>query len=161
MTPPPIEPLDPATWFARVEGLLRTAEQLDGEGHDRVIRIAFHLVTLAPAPLRDLFPREIDEEAFEAMLDCGGYESAVMALVGPEVAFKAERAAHSVTIEVTMALQPHSINGKGRHETCAMAMLKAWARCLVNFGKTARALNRADQAPRISPAGLHPSSTEH
>lgn len=161
MKSPLIEPLDPATWFLRVERLLDFAGKLDDERHDVVIRTAYHLVVLAPGPLRELFPRSIDEDGIEALLECGGHESAILALIGRKVAFRAERESGSDIVEVVMSLEPDSIAVKGRHETLAMAMLKAWAQSLVNFGKTARALNRAGRDPRISRGGLHPSLTEH
>lgn len=161
MSPPEIEPLDLESWFRRVERLHEKTAYTDGEAPDASIRLAYHLVKLAPGVLRDMLPMDIDEEALEGMLDCGGYESAVMALIGKNVAFKAERALDQDRITVTMSIDPHAINGRGENEMCSKAMLQAWAHCFVNYGKMARALNRDDPVPRKSRSGSRPKSTEH
>lgn len=156
-----IEPLDPATWFARVERLLDTTERMDGGSPDFAIRKAYHLVNLAPGPLRTLLPAQIDEQAMERMLDCGGYETAVMALIGPTTSFAAEKKAGEGTVTVEMTLQPHSINGRGHHESCAKAMLNAWAECLVNLGKAAERLSLFHPDLHKSRSGQHRRSTSH
>jgi hypothetical protein len=157
----PLEPLSPAIWFARIDRLLDVANKFEGDSPDVAIRMAYHLVALAPGPIRELFPAVMDEGAMEKLLGSGGYESAVFALVGREVAFKAERTTRSAMVEASLELDPHQIFGTGQHRTFAVAMLKAWAQCLANFGKTARALNQADRDLRKFPDGLPPSSTEH
>ena len=132
MTIRSIEPLDPQTWFERVARLLEAAQTIEIQSPEALIRQAYHLVKLAPGPFRDILPVDMDEDAVEALLDCGGYESAVMALIGSQTSFTVRKDASRSEVSARLTLDPEAAPGHGRHESCALAMLQAWARCLGN-----------------------------
>lgn len=161
MSPRSIEPLDPATWFARIAVLIETAEKIDGQAPDVSIRQAFHLIALAPGPLRDMFPLRLDEHALEALLECGAYDSAVIALIGQNVNYKIDRRFQHDTLEARVALEGTSVRRIGRHNTLALGLLKAWAQAVMQLATCARKLTPRNRAQRKSLVELPPNSTEH
>ena len=132
MSSPDIEPLEPHTWFLRLSKLLAEARDIDVAGQESLIRQAYHLVKLAPGPFRDSLPVDLDEQWVESMLECGAFESAVMALVGVNTSFTVQKDAGAAEMSVVMALDAHSVPGHGHHRSGAKAMMQAWIRCLAN-----------------------------
>ena len=161
MTSVVTEPLDPETWFNQVERLHGIARAMDGEAPDAAIRRAYHLSRLAPGPLRQIIPSSLDESALEALLECGGYESAVMALFGNQAGITIKKYATSPDVTVSVSLEESGVVGRGKHHTFAKALLEAWAQCLVNIGKAAQTRDFTDRDLRKFLGGSRPNSTEH
>lgn len=161
MTRDNIEPLDPHTWFARLAKLLRDATLTEPGFQDKVIRQAYHLIKLAPGPLRVSLPADFDEQRVESMLECDAFESAVMVLVGLETSFTVQKDAGVNEMSVVVSLEAGSAPGHGRHESGAMAMIQAWARCLANTAGVALSEGVRNPSRRKSRPGPPPSSTAH
>ena len=120
------EPLDANTWFDHME---RLVEGL-GKGEsapDRHIRKAYYLHALAPQPLKAMMPAPIEEERFEAMLDCGAYESAVTSLIGKMGQVTVACDDRDSDIEVRLRVNPGSPAGGDTLAPWPAAMLEAWA----------------------------------
>ena len=155
------EPLDPATWFMRLEKLLADARSGQETSEGSLIRQACYLVKLAPGPFAELVPRELDEAELEKMLDCGAYESAVMVLVGHKATFTVHKHAGKKEVAATMSLEPGLAPGEGSHPSCAKAMLQAWVRCLAITAGIELPDEFRNRGRRKSRSGSLPSSTEH
>lgn len=152
------ESLDPSTWLERIKRLAQSSQGPDADAPDRLIRLASYLARLAPPSIRELMPKPLDEARVEAFLDCGAYDSAVMALMGPRSFFTAQRKFGDDEVEVSVSMDPSTGHGTARHKLCAMAMLSAWAQCLAKLVEDADATRRG---PRKSRSGPPPSSTAH
>lgn len=120
------EPLDANTWFDR---MARLVEGLgEGEGApDRHIRKAYHLQALAPHPLSAMMGAPVEEERFEAMLECGAYESAVTSLIGGAAQVTVGCDDPDAGIEVRLRVNPVSPGGEETATSWPTAMLEAWA----------------------------------
>lgn len=156
-----IEPLDPETWFGRLTKLLADAHGDQGSSEDALIRQAYHLVKLAPGPFADVLPIDLDEGDVEKMIDCQAYESAIMALIGPQTSFTVRKDAGAALVRAELSLDPKLTPGHGAHATCAKAMLQAWVRCLAITAGVELPAGVKNQGPRKSRSGWPPSSTEH
>lgn len=152
------ESLDPSTWLGRIRRLAQSSQGPEADAPARLIRLASYLARLAPEPIRELMPQTWDEARVEAFLDCGAYDSAVMALLGPRSFFTAERRLDHDEVDVTVTLDPASMPGIASHKICAMAMLSAWAQCLANLADGGGASRRGRRKSRSGPP---PSSTAH
>ena len=161
MTKRSTEPLDPETWFARLERLLAEARNAEGITEGSLIRQAAYLVKLAPGPFADMLPTDLDEAKLERMLDCGASESAVMILVGPKATFIVHKDAGKKEVAATMSLETELTPGHGSHASCAKAMLQAWVRCLAITAGIELPDEFRNPARRKSRSGSPPSSTEH
>ena len=151
------EPLDPETWFARLQRLEgATTEPL---APDRLIRMTYNLVRLAPLPMRDLLPSPLPEEELEAILDCHAYVDAILHLMGTRFAFHLLKKPGDNDYRATVGLDPASQIGEATSRDCATAMLTAWVRCM-NHLQTRSALV-TDRDLHIYRSGSPPSSTEH
>lgn len=156
-----IQPLDLVTWFGRLAKLLEQAEDRDVASQHSVIRQAYHLVRLAPEPFRGSLPVDLEEHRVESMLDCDAYESAVMALLGPETSFTVQKDAGVDEMSVVMSVDARSAPGHGRHQSGAKAMVQAWIRCLANTAGVRLPESSMNPGPRKSRCGSPPSSTAH
>jgi hypothetical protein len=156
-----IEPMEPSIWFERLGKLLASAVEKGAASPESVIRQAFHLVKLAPGPFREILPIDLDEERMERLLGCGGYESAVMALIGDRTTFSVHKVAGEQTVTAALSLDPHAQAGLGAHSSCAKAMLQAWVLCLANVAgvEMPGAVRNPDR--RRSRSGSLRSSTAH
>lgn len=107
-------------WCARMARLLDSLHDVDTPTA-RHIRTAYHLHCLAPHALRPIMTPTLDEDAFEAMLESGAYESATTSLVG---------ALHGEGPDYDGFVASPSNAGRSSGEAQSMAMLGSWA---VNF----------------------------
>lgn len=118
------EPLDADTWFDR---MARLAEGLGEGAPDRHLRKAYHLRALAPHPLKGMMAAAVEEERFEAMLECGAYESAVTSLIGETGQVAVARDDRHTGIEVRLRVDPGSPAGnETTTASWSTAMLEAW-----------------------------------
>ena len=138
MYSPHPEPLHPETWFSRLHKLAELVEDLDGADCETLIRQAFHIVLLTPAPLRAQFRTDLDDEGLEALLKCKAYEAAVFRLVGPPLALEISRGLRSNEVHANIAIDEDAVCGSGAHVTVTKAVLAAWTKCLVKLSDVAR-----------------------
>jgi hypothetical protein len=117
-----IEPLDAAMWFRRIE-MIANRELGSVEN---ALRHASHLMLLAPAPFRQHVGPAVDEQRFEALLDCGEFDTAARYLVARPSALTTGRAAdtNAITATIKCSVSNRAIEGHG--ETIADAVLDAW-----------------------------------
>lgn len=76
-----MEPLDPVIWLESLKKLRAACEQADPLEDRAHVRQAFHLLRLAPAPLREMLEPAIDEPLFETVL-AQSTDLAALALLG-------------------------------------------------------------------------------
>jgi hypothetical protein len=79
-----VEPLETSVWLGQWASLAEVTID-DDEGFERAIRRAYYLVQLAPRPLRHSVRCDVGEDVFEALLEAGSFEIAVLELVGNKV----------------------------------------------------------------------------
>jgi len=153
-----IEPLDSALWFRRVEmiarGELRSVENS--------LRHAAHLLRLTPRPFRHLVRLSVDEDAFEALLDRGEFDTAARHLVAQPSALSVDDdRVGPVRATISCIILKRAVHGTG--DTVAKAVLEAWTTCLLalrtEFG--ADLVNLADQGPPAGQSGPHQRSSLH
>src|SRR5690606_3880573 len=73
-------PLDAAVWF---ESLGRLLERVPSAAPlENRLRLSFTLVSLAPHPISRVVHCQLDESAFENLLDTGEFAKAAIALLG-------------------------------------------------------------------------------
>lgn len=120
------EALDADTWFDRMARLVEGLGECEG-ALDRHIRKAYHLHTLAPHPLKAMMAAPVEEERFEAMLECGAYESAIASLIGRTGDVTVGCDDLDAGIEVRLRVNPGSPVGKDTIASWPTAMLEAWA----------------------------------
>ena len=104
MGPPNIEPLDPVLWFESVEKL-RLASLSPCKGDTRcLVRRAFNLIALVPAPLRRWVCLDISQSLFEDLVETS-VDTAAMALVNEAWQFELRHVpdTQSVRINLTIA----------------------------------------------------------
>ena len=161
MTVRPIEPLDPQTWLNRLVKLHGDAFGAEKTAPESLVRQAYHLIKLAPGPFRDVLPIDLDEAAIERLLDCGAFESAVMALLGQKASFSVHRDADASQFTAEVALDPKTSPGIGKHQNCAKAVLCAWVCSLTDIAGVEKPDGARSPSHRKSQSGSPPSSTAH
>ena len=132
------ESLHPETWFARLQRMADAIDDLDNAKSETLIRQAYHIVRLAPGPLRHLFRSELAEEDLEGLLNCGAFESAMFELMSPPLALDISRDLHSDEIHAKIAIDDDEVCGSGAHASAAKAALSAWTHCLMKLSEVAR-----------------------
>lgn len=158
-----IEPLEPDLWFAALAQLSRRRAAAAGGGVETLLRHAYHLVQLAPAPLRTVVRSDLDEVSFEALLECEAFDSAAMALVGPPAGFTLRCATGSrrrlFHASVQIDGQPKPL-AEAPMESLACALLGAWINALLALRQRSTGDRSLGPALHTPPAGLHPKSIE-
>ena len=124
-----IEPLDAAMWCRRIE-MIANRELGSVEN---ALRHASHLMLLAPAPFRQHVGFAIDEQRFEALLDCGEFDAAARYLLAQPSAMTIRPAADAdaITATIKCSVSERAIEGHG--ETIANAVLDAWTTHLLSL----------------------------
>lgn len=123
------EPLATGLWFQRV-AIVATGELGSIENS---LRHAAHLVQLAPIAYRRVMPPVLEEDAFEALLASGDFDSAARQLFGPPTALLIETRADGSPLRAIVGcpILKRPVDGAG--DSAAAAMLDAWARWLVTL----------------------------
>lgn len=124
-----VEPLAARVWFQRV-AVVATGELGNIENS---LRHAAHLVQLAPISFRRVMPPILDEDAFEALLESGDFDTAARKLLAPPTTLLVETSAHDSPPRAVIgcAILKRPVDGKG--DTAAAAILEAWAKWLVTL----------------------------
>lgn len=127
MQPDDIEPLAPDHWLRRMAHLA-TRPLDEDDDLERALRHAFHLVRLAPRPLRHIIRAASDEAEFEALLDARNFEAAVLRLVGEHMPYALHTSSDGgVSAQAWYADQHDRHSAAGR--SAAAALLRAWLQC--------------------------------
>ncbi len=123
------EPLATGRWFQRVA--IVAAGELGSV--ENSLRHALHLVQLAPIAFRRVMPPLLDEDAFEALLEVGDFDTAARQLFAPPTTLLIETSADESPLRaiVGCAILKRPVDGKG--DTAAAAILDAWAKWLVTL----------------------------
>ena len=123
------EPLSLSLWFQRI-AVVAAGELGNIENS---LRHAAHLVQLTPVPFRKVIPPLFDEDAFEALLESGDFDTAARLLfVSPTTVFIETSSDDSpLRAVIACARLKRAVDGTG--ETAAAAILDAWAKWLVTL----------------------------
>lgn len=121
-----IEPAESALWFRRVEKIAR--DELPGI--ENTLRHAAHLLQIAPRRLQGKVGLAVGENTFEALLECGDFDTAARYLVAQPTALTIQSAGKG-GISATIACSVLERNVQGTGETIAAAVIQAWATCLL------------------------------
>jgi hypothetical protein len=131
-----IEPLEPELWLAALARLAQRQIKAAESEVESLLRHSFHLLQLAPRPLKGMVRCELDEKAFESLLECGAFDSAAVALVAQPAGFELYclpgSPEHVVEASVSLPGQsgpPGIASGAG----IASALVGAWASCLASL----------------------------
>jgi hypothetical protein len=125
-----IEPLDPQSWFRALGKMAERVGEASSDQHESLLRHAFHLLQLAPRPLRSLVRTDLTEAQYEQLLDCEAFESAAVGLVGHPMTYAIFRLKADL-FEAQASLPGPARPILVRAPTLALALLAAWAQCLV------------------------------
>lgn len=129
-----VEPLDAAIWFRQIEKIARGKLP----GMEQSLRHASHLLQLTPTPFRQVIRLAIDEDAFEAMLEAGEFDSAARHLIAQPAALAVVElnGGRSFQATISCVITNQTIHGSG--PTVADAVLSAWTTCLLALEKDER-----------------------
>lgn len=158
-----IEPLAPEPWFGALQRLTERQRASGPQAVESLLRHGFHLVQLAPGPLKDIVRCETSEASFEILLDKGAFDSAAIALVSPPLCYEIRgtcvQGRRRVQARVNLAeAETRRCDASG--DTIAGALVGAWSSFLVEL----RRRSLADPgpapgpAPRTTPSERHPKS---
>ena len=127
-----IEPLEPSLWLLAIGRLVdRLTAPLASE-EERLIRQAFHLLQLAPRPLRGTLRTECDEKSFERMLDAADYRSAALALLHPPLIYSLTDGRDGI-FEAQVHLPGRGERRTARSASAAAALTSAWVQCVAGL----------------------------
>ena len=159
-----IEPLEPDLWFAALAQLSkRRAEAREG-GAESLLRHAFHLLQLTPRPLRGHVQCAVSEETFEALLQAGATDCAALGLVGLTAEIDLHRSAIPGTeaVEARVCLPgQETMPAAAQAQSIALALLGAWANCLLAIRRQSPAAPLPGRARHERPGESHRKSTGH
>jgi hypothetical protein len=146
-----IEPLDSQTWFREIEALLDRARRslIDVEEQ---LRHAYHLMQMAPSPIREIIRPACDESRFEQLLDCAAFESAALALIPEPLKYSIARECDTRVL-AAVALPGDDTGHFSAADGCASALLQAWALSIASLKA-----GRVAQSPDSSASEAHLSS---
>jgi hypothetical protein len=153
-----LQPLDPVLWFESLGRLRRAARGYEGRIENR-LRQAYYLATLAPPPLRALAKCEIEEGAFEALLEQAAFESAAVSLIGPILSYEVVRDVPGQEILARVWVEELCGEAQVASGSVAFALLRAWVELLfqlrtrMSMGSPAlpRDRHRSQSAPLQKP----------
>ena len=157
-----IEPLAPELWLAALKQLSER-QAAGGANVGSLLRHAFHLLQLTPLPLRGIVRCQLDEEGFEKLLECGAFDAAAIALVGPPAGFSLRCAIGTRTRVFEAAVHlPGQLHpsADARSDSAASALVGAWSNCLLAIRQRLPEAPAPRPAPHRQPAELHPRSIE-
>ena len=130
-----VEPLEPRSWFRMIGKLADQLENAPSDRHEPLLRRAYHLLELAPRPLRGMIRSDLTEARYEQLLDCGALESAAVGLVGHPMTYEIARLGanlHEAEVRLPGQVKPALARGA----SAPMALLAAWTQCLVSLNAT-------------------------
>lgn len=151
-----IEPLEPEHWIRSFRQL--AMRPLDDEDDlARALRHAFHLVLLAPRPLRQMIHCTSDEAEFEALLEARAFEAAALRLVGNRTPYSLSRSSDELGVTAEVWYPDQYDRHSATEQSAALALFRAWLECNTSIGGWAQ----RDQSARVVKLMPGETSTEH
>jgi hypothetical protein len=129
-----LEPLDPVLWFESLGRLRRAARRSEGRVENR-LRQSYYLANLAPPPFSALAQCDIEEAAFEALLEQAAFESAAVSLIGPILSFEIARTWPGPGVSARVWVEDISGEARLASGCVASALIQAWVELLLRFRK--------------------------
>jgi hypothetical protein len=129
-----IEPLEPRVWTQRI-GQLADWSITDEAGIERTLRHAFHLVQLAPRPLRHLIHCTCSEREFETLLDARAFDAAALRLIGHRTPFILKKSTGSEGATAELWQNDDADRHEASGPSVALALLRAWIEWVSTFGR--------------------------
>jgi hypothetical protein len=139
-----IEPLGLKTWFGSVARLSAKAVAAPA-AVGPALRHAYHLVQLAPYPLRSSISAALNERAFEDLLEAGIHDIAAQALVGSPAGLALVRQPDSKAIFAEVRFPDGASPGCGQGRTIARAILQAWCRAALALDESGAGAPRSGE----------------
>ncbi|WP_305096237.1 hypothetical protein [Croceibacterium aestuarii] len=124
-----LEPLDVEAWFQAVRLLMARAKASTCDLEQQV-RHLFHLMQLAPRPLRDFLTPVCGETELEVLLESGALESAALRLIAPSVKFSVARNCDERVL-ATVNFPGGEAAGFAASAHLASAVVQAWTQSVV------------------------------
>jgi hypothetical protein len=153
-----IEPLEPVAWLATLDSLARQVP-IGEAALPPALRRGFHLVQLAPRPLRHILGSSVGEAEFEALLARGALLQAAEALVGQGLA-SSIRTAASGLVQAEVRFTDGTAVCRASGPTAALALFAAWCACLRTLSVTGPAeLEPGPEAPADQPVDAPTGAT--
>lgn len=149
-----IEPLSPVLWFQSFEVLRARLEQVWGLSPESHLRHAYHLLQLAPIPLRNLLQPEVTEAEYESLLAAERFDAASIALLGPGFGYQVYREAGETSTTAVLALASTGSRGTATSTTLAMAILPAFCDTIRALGIAAQGQNGHTVHLSVAPSPL-------
>lgn len=157
-----IEPLETGLWTQRI-GQLAGWPVADQAGMERILRHAFHLVQLAPRPLRHLIHCTCAEGEFETLLEAGAFDAAALRLIGHRTPFILRKTAgdEGATAEAWQGgvwpsrVWPGADGDRpgASGPSLALALLRAWIGWISTLDGSEDEAPRGPRAPDAAGAG--------
>jgi hypothetical protein len=151
-----IEPLETGLWFQEWGKLVLRSRETDEE-LERVLRHAFHLVQLAPRPLRHVISCPLSEQQFEAVLEAQAWESATVALLGNYLGFVTSRHCGETVFTAEVSNPDDPARHRASDRSFARAVLGAWLSYLVMLGSESVPATHQDPHTRQSSPRQRPT----
>lgn len=124
--------LDAVSWF---ESLARLSAWTASEAPiENVLRLSYHLATLAPPPFGAIVACTLDETALDELLERQAFEAAAVALIGSALSY--EIVSRTGTDQSTVRVW---LDGDGEvlvtSDTIAAALVRAWIAFMLNLNQ--------------------------
>lgn len=153
-----VEPLETGLWLQEWDKLA-SRSLIDDQDLERVLRHAFHLVQLAPRPLRHLINCAVSEEQYEIMLEVGAWDSAAISLIGDQLGISVTRLSGTENFTAHVSNLREPAPRRVSDSTFARAVLKAWLKYLTAVDQRQEPSNHQDR--HTDPDAPHPPLTRH
>ena len=151
-----IEPLEPGHWIRSFRQL--AMRRLDDEADlERALRHAFHLVQLAPRPLRQIIHCTSSEAEFEALLETGAFDAAALRLLGNRTRYSLSRFSDEPGVAAEVWYADHFDRHHATEQSAALALFRAWLKCHQAIDGSGQ-LDRSSRVVKLTPGE---TSTEH
>jgi hypothetical protein len=121
-------------WFEQIERLYLRRSAASENGSCAPFRSAFHLLQLAPRPLRGVLPGDHDEPAIEALLARGALLDAAIALFAAPLGVTLARDTAGERFDATVVILGASAKGSDADADPARALLGAWCQASLALG---------------------------
>ena len=127
-----IQPLEPELWFQALGKLAVRAVDTPAAESESLLRHAFHLLQLAPGPLKHMVRTELSESEYEHLLECEAFESAAIRLIGYPMTYTLMRCQADI-VEAEVKLPDSSDAQPVRASNLALATIGSWAASLARL----------------------------
>jgi hypothetical protein len=157
-----IEPLEPGIWLLQLQKVA-TICPAEEAALAMGLRRAFHLVQLAPRPLRHLITCALSEQAFEELLEAGALLPAAVALVGDRLNYSLTQKSLEGRAEAEVWFPNDAAYSHATGSSAPFALFAAWLECLLTLDRPEDPNQERIKSPirRKSQSARRPKLTEH